>query len=510
MWDMCVRLPNGCNHTRYVNIIKNRQYGGYFFPITKTRYLQNTKISILYNFEHNIGVDMPAKTVNDIVALCKRRGFIFTGSEIYGGLGGAYDYGPYGVELMKNIRNAWWNAMIYSRDDIEGLDAALISNRLMWKYSGHEAGFSDPLVECKKCGARMRQDKMQDQSKCDNCGSTDITEPRAYQLMMGLSIGATADGAVNAYLRPETATTTYTNFKNVLDAKPHKLPFGIAQIGKAFRNEISPRGFVFRMREFEQAEMQYFVNPADDEQYHEMWMRERMAWWINVLGIPADKLRFMPHEKLAHYAKAAVDIEYEFPDGFDEVEGIHNRQDFDLGSHTKGQKDFQIHANVLENKDSTTKLSYSDPQSGANFIPYVIETAMGVNRAMLAVMIEAYNEEDLGDGKSRTVLKLKPQLSPVKAAVIPLARNVPELLEISNGIVADLRKLGIGRIELENSGNIGKNYRRHDEIGTPVCITVDHQTMEDNTVTLRHRDTMEQERIAISDVKQRIIEIVNG
>ena len=453
---------------------------------------------------------MPAKTVNDIVALCKRRGFIFTGSEIYGGLGGAYDFGPYGVELMKNIRNAWWNAMIYSRDDIEGLDAALISNRLLWKYSGHEAGFSDPLVECKKCGARMRQDKMRDQTKCDNCGSTDITEPRAYQLMMGLSIGATADGAINAYLRPETATTTYTNFKNVLDAKPHKLPFGIAQIGKAFRNEISPRGFVFRMREFEQAEMQYFVNPADDEKFHQMWMEQRMAWWIDVLGIPADKLRFMPHEKLAHYAKAAVDIEYAFPDGFDEVEGIHNRQDFDLGSHTKGQKDFKINANVLENKDSTTKLSYSDPQSGENFIPYVIETAMGVNRAMLAVMIEAYEEEDLGDGKTRTVLKLKPQLSPVKAAVIPLARNVPELLEISNSIVGDLRKLGIGRIELENSGNIGKNYRRHDEIGTPVCITVDHQTMEDNTVTLRHRDTMEQERIAISDVKNRILEIVNG
>ena len=453
---------------------------------------------------------MPAKTVNDIVALCKRRGFIFTGSEIYGGLGGTYDYGPYGVELMKNIRNAWWNAMIYSRDDIEGLDAALITNRLLWKYSGHEAGFSDPLVECKKCGARMRQDKMRDQSKCDNCGSTEITEPRAYQLMMGLSIGATADGAINAYLRPETATTTYTNFKNVLDAKPHKLPFGIAQIGKAFRNEISPRGFVFRMREFEQAEMQYFVNPADDEKFHSMWMEERMAWWINVLGIPANKLRFMPHEKLAHYAKAAVDIEYEFPDGFDEVEGIHNRQDFDLGSHTKGQKDFDIQANVLENKDSTTKLSYSDPQSGANFLPYVIETAMGVNRAMLAVMVEAYNEEDLGDGKTRTVLKLKPQLSPVKAAVIPLARNVPELLEISNDIVGDLRKLGIGRIELENSGNIGKNYRRHDEIGTPVCITVDHQTLEDQTVTLRHRDTMEQERIAICDVKQRLLEIVNG
>ena len=451
---------------------------------------------------------MPAKTVNDIVALCKRRGFIFTGSEIYGGLGGAYDYGPYGVELMRNIRNAWWNAMVYSRNDIEGLDAALISNRLMWKYSGHEASFSDPLVECKKCGARMRQDKMRDQTKCDNCGSTDLTPPRAYQLMMGLSIGATADGAINAYLRPETATTTYVNFKNVLDARPHKLPFGIAQIGKAFRNEISPRGFVFRMREFEQAEMQYFVNPADDEKYFEMWKKIRMDWWINTLGIPAKKLRFTPHEKLAHYAKAAGDIEYEFPDGFDEVEGIHNRQDFDLGSHTKSQDEFKIQAHVLENKDSTTKLAYSDAQTGDSFIPFVIETAMGVNRAMLAVMLDAYTEEDLPDGKSRVVLKLKPALAPVKAAVIPLARNVPELLTIANNIENDLRKLNIGRIELENSGNIGKNYRRHDEIGTPVCITVDHQTMEDNTVTLRYRDSMAQERVAISDVPQRVMEII--
>lgn len=451
---------------------------------------------------------MPAKTVNDIVALCKRRGFIFTGSEIYGGLGGAYDYGPYGVELMRNIRNAWWNAMVYSRNDIEGLDAALISNRLMWKYSGHEASFSDPLVECKKCGARMRQDKMRDQTKCDNCGSTDLTPPRAYQLMMGLSIGATADGAINAYLRPETATTTYVNFKNVLDARPHKLPFGIAQIGKAFRNEISPRGFVFRMREFEQAEMQYFVNPADDKKYFEMWKKIRMDWWINTLGIPAEKLRFTPHEKLAHYAKAAGDIEYEFPDGFDEVEGIHNRQDFDLGSHTKSQDEFKIQAHVLENKDSTTKLAYSDAQTGDSFIPFVIETAMGVNRAMLAVMLDAYTEEDLPDGKSRVVLKLKPALAPVKAAVIPLARNVPELLTIANNIENDLRKLNIGRIELENSGNIGKNYRRHDEIGTPVCITVDHQTMEDNTVTLRYRDSMAQERVAISDVPQRVMEII--
>lgn len=453
---------------------------------------------------------MPAKTVNDIVALCKRRGFIFTGSEIYGGLGGAYDYGPYGVELMRNIRNAWWNAMVYSRNDVEGLDAAQISNRLMWKYSGHEGGFSDPLVECKKCGARMRQDKMADPTKCDNCGSTDITEPRAYQLMMGLSIGAMADGAINAYLRPETATTTYVNFKNVLDARPHKLPFGIAQIGKAFRNEISPRGFVFRMREFEQAEMQYFVRPDTDEQYFEMWRDARMAWWIDVLGIPAAHLRFTPHEKLAHYAKAAVDIEYEFPDGFDEVEGIHNRQDFDLGSHTKAQNEFKINANVMENKDSTVKLSYSDPQTGENFIPYVIETAMGVNRAMLAVMHNAYTEEELPDGKSRLVLKLRPKLAPVKAAVIPLARNVPELLDIATNIENDLRRLAIGRIELENSGNIGKNYRRHDEIGTPVCITVDHQTLEDATVTLRLRDTMEQRRIKIDDVPRAVLDIING
>ncbi len=453
---------------------------------------------------------MPAKSVNDIVALCKRRGFIFTGSEIYGGLGGAYDYGPYGVELMKNIKNAWWNAMIYSRNDIEGLDAALISNRLMWKYSGHEGSFSDPLVECKKCGARMRQDKMKDQTKCDNCGSTDLTDPRAYQLMMGLSIGATADGAINAYLRPETATTTYVNFKNVLDACPHKLPFGIAQIGKSFRNEISPRGFVFRMREFEQAEMQYFVNPADDEKYFEYWKKTRMAWWIDALGIPADKLRFTPHEKLAHYAKAAGDIEYAFPDGFDEVEGVHNRQDFDLGSHTKAQNEFKIAAHVMENRDSTVKLAYSDPQSGESFIPFVIETAMGVNRAMLAVMLEAYAEETLPDGKTRTVLKMKPKLSPVKAAVIPLARNVPELVQTASDIENSLRALHIGRIELENSGNIGKNYRRHDEIGTPVCITVDHQTLEDGTVTLRHRDDMRQERIAIADVPHRVTEIING
>ncbi|MCL2331341.1 MAG: glycine--tRNA ligase [Proteobacteria bacterium] len=451
---------------------------------------------------------MPATTINDIVALCKRRGFIFTGSEIYGGLGGTYDYGPYGVELMKNIRETWWDAMVYQRDDIEGLDAALISNRLLWKYSGHEGGFSDALVECKKCGNRMRQDKMKDPAKCDACGGADLTAPRPYMLMMGLSIGATADGAVNAYLRPETATTTYTNFKNILDSVPHKLPFGIVQIGKAFRNEISPRGFVFRMREFEQAEMQYFVRPGTDMDWWEKWKQIRLDWWVNALGIPREKFRFQPHEKLAHYAKAAADIEYEFPDGFDEVEGIHNRQDFDLGSHTKSQDEFAIAATVQKNTDSTAKLSYSDPQTGESFLPCVVETAMGVNRAMLAVMLNAYAAEDLGDGKSRVVLKLKPKLAPVKAAVIPLARNVPELLTAAEKIVADLRALGIGRIETENSGNIGKNYRRHDEIGTPICITVDHQTLEDKMVTLRMRDDMSQIRIPITDVPKKVKEII--
>ena len=453
---------------------------------------------------------MPAKNMNDIIALCKRRGFIYPGSEIYGGLAGLYDYGPYGVEMMKNIRDSWWRAMVYERDDIEGLEAALISSRTMWKYSGHESGFSDPLVECKKCGMRMRQDKMKDQTKCDACNCVDLTPPRPYQMMMGLSLGAVADGEINAYLRPETATTTFVNFKNVLDSVPHKLPFGIVQIGKAFRNEISPRNFIFRTREFEQAELQYFVRPGDDEAQFEEWKARRTAWWISELGIPAARLRFTPHEKLAHYAKAAGDIEYEFPDGFDEVEGIHNRTDFDLGSHTKAQDEFKISATVMKNTESTAKLSYSDPQTGENVIPYVVETAMGVGRAMMAVMLEAYTDEDLGDGKSRVVLKLPPRIAPVKAAVIPLARNVPELLARASGIVADLRKLGIGRIELENSGNIGKNYRRHDEIGTPACITVDHQTLEDGMVTMRYRDSMEQVRIAIADVPEKIKEILNG
>ncbi|MDR2268780.1 MAG: glycine--tRNA ligase [Rickettsiales bacterium] len=452
---------------------------------------------------------MPAKNMSDLVSLCKRRGFIFGGSEIYGGMQGIYDFGPNGVELMKNIKEAWWNSMVYQRDDIDGLSAAILSPRMVWKYSGHEGVFSDPLVICKKCGHRMRQDKMADQTKCDSCGSNDLNPPINHLLMMGLGVGAVGPGEINAYLRPETATTTYTNFRNVLDSSGRKLPFGLVQIGKAFRNEIAPRNFVFRLREFEQMEMQYFINPADDDMnYWQEWKKIRMDWWINVIGIPAKSLRFKPHETLAHYAKAAGDIEYDFPDGFDELEGIHNRQDFDLGSHTKNQSEFNIRANVPKNKDSTMKLNYVDAQTGKSFIPFVIETAVGVERAMLAVLLNAYTEEDLGNGNSRIVLKMKPSLSPIKAAVIPLVRNVPKLLEIAETIERDLRALSLGRIVIENSGNIGKNYRRHDEIGTPVCITVDHQTLDDGMVTLRDRDTMAQTRVAIADVSAKLKEVV--
>jgi glycyl-tRNA synthetase len=450
------------------------------------------------------------KSLEDLASFCKRRGFAFQGSEIYGGLKGFYDYGPLGIELVKNIKELWWSAMVYARGDVEGLDAALISNRLMWKHSGHEDGFSDPLVECKKCHCRMRQDKMADPTKCDSCGATDLMQPRDFKLMMGLPVGAVSNGEVNAYLRPETATTTYTNFKNVLDSTNHKIPFGIVQIGKAFRNEITPRNFLFRTMEFEQAELQFFVHPSTDMEWYEYWKTERIKWWTDVLGIPATKLRQTEHEKLAHYAKAAFDLEYEFPHGFDEVEGLHNRQDFDLGSHTKAQGEFNIKANVAENKDSVEKLAYSDPEKGERYIPFVIEMAMGVGRAFAAVMDNAYAEEDLGEGNSRIVLKLKPKLSPIKAAVIPLARNVPELVAQSEKLLTELRALNLGRVVMENSGNIGKNYRRHDEIGTPVCITIDHQSLEDGTATLRHRDTMQQTRVKISDIPASVKKIIEG
>ena len=444
---------------------------------------------------------MPAKSMDEIVSLCKRRGFVFQGSEVYGGLKGTYDFGPLGVELKKNIRQAWWRAMVYERDDVEGLECAHISHPLVWKYSGHEAGFFDLLQDCKKCKARLRSDHLVD-GKCPNCGSTDLTEPRPFMLMMKTNIGPVDDGSSFAYLRPETAQGTYLNFKNVVDATARKLPFGICQHGKSFRNEITPRNFLFRQREFEQAEMQYFVPPGTDEDWWKKWREIRTSWWIEQ-GIPAEKLRFHPHDKLAHYAKLAGDIEYEFPWGFDEVEGIHDRQDFDLGSHTKNQDKYPIQAKVLKNTDSTVEMAYTDVMDGnKKFIPFVVETAMGLDRAFVALMMQAYTEETLPNGETRLVLKLKKHLSPVKVAVIPLKRNNEQIVALAHKIKEDLLKTGIGRVMLEDSGNIGKAYRRHDEIGTPICITVDFESIEQTpaTVTLRNRDTMAQERVAVADL----------
>ncbi len=444
---------------------------------------------------------MPATSMEQLVSLCKRRGFVFQGSEIYGGLRGTYDFGPLGVELKKNIRNAWWRAMVYERDDVEGLECAHLSHPLVWKYSGHESTFSDPLCDCKRCKCRCRADHIVD-GKCPECGSTELTEPRPFMLMLKTNIGPVDDGSMFAYLRPETAQGTYLNFKNVIDATARKLPFGICQHGKSFRNEITPRNFLFRQREFEQAEMQYFVKPGTDEEWWNTWKEIRRQWWIEQ-GIPAEKLRYKLHEQLAHYAKAAVDIEYEFPWGFDEVEGIHDRQDFDLGSHTKNQSKYDIQAKVMKNTDSVTELNYVDVfDNNRSFIPFVVETAMGLDRAVIALMAEAYTEEKLPNGETRTVLKLKKHLAPVKVAVIPLKRNNEQIVALAHQIKADLLKTGIGRVMLEDSGNIGKAYRRHDEIGTPLCITVDFESIEQTpaTVTLRNRDTMEQTRIPVADL----------
>ena len=445
---------------------------------------------------------MPAQSMEELVSLCKRRGFIFQGSEIYGGLRGTYDYGPLGVELKKNLKEAWWRAMVYERDDIEGLDAAILMNRLVWKYSGHEGGFHDLLVECKKCHHRMRADHMTEK-KCDQCGATDLTEAKQFSLMLKTNIGPVEDENSFSYLRPETCQGIFVNFKNVLDSTSKKIPFGIAQIGKSFRNEITPKNFIFRVREFEQMEMQYFVTPGEDETFFKTWQNARLQWW-QAQGLDLKHLKIHPHGKgeLAHYAKEAVDIEYHFPHGMEELEGVHNRTDYDLGSHTKAQKELGISAKVMENTDSNTKLSYTDPQEGKSFVPFVIETSAGVDRGMLAILSEAYTHEKLDNGAERIVLKLKPHLAPIKVAVIPLARNNEELVATAKKIKDDLQKLGLGRILFENSGNIGKNYRRHDEIGTPVCVTVDFETLEKKpqTVTIRDRDTMEQKRLNITEL----------
>ncbi len=556
---------------------------------------------------------MPASSMEKIVSLCKRRGFIFANSEIYGGIGSTWDYGPLGVELKNNICRAWWRAVVYDRDDMEGLDAAILMNRLVWKYSGHEATFSDPLVDCRQCKTRSRADHLQD-GKCPSCGSTDLTEPRQFNLMFKTTVGPVESEENIAYLRPETAQGIFVNFANVLQTARRKLPFGIAQIGKAFRNEITPGNFTFRTREFEQMEIEYFCKPPkylqpgekSDTELHKEWIEERFNWYVK-LGISPQRLRKREQtpEELAHYAKATVDIEYLFPGSlsWSELEGIANRQDYDLSAHSRDIPDEDLaRLKLQKNTDSTTKLDYFDEQyvdpetgkKGVRYIPYVIEPSAGATRATLAFLCEAYHEElvtepaeeelkplreaiaaarksldkkiaaaakeiagsggklpagptaeqlrtinaalakaeaglpqtlveiedicnqpgalqvellrkvrqtaaRLCDEYTRVVLKLHPQLAPIKAAVFPLKKNEPRLVELAKRIKKDLQP--VLRVVYDDTAAIGKLYRRQDEIGTPFCITVDFQSLEDQTVTVRDRDTMKQCRIAISELE---------
>ncbi|MDR1499041.1 MAG: glycine--tRNA ligase [Rickettsiales bacterium] len=450
--------------------------------------------------------------MDSIVSLCKRRGFIFQSSEIYGGLQGAYDFGPLGVELKNNLKSSWWKTMVYERNDVEGLDSSILTHKLTLKYSGHEETFTDPLCECRSCGNRMRADHIKD-GKCDKCGGKDLTEPKNFNLMFKTGVGAVEDSGNFCYLRPETAQGIFANFKNILDSTSKKLPFGIAQIGKAFRNEITPRNFIFRVREFEQMELEFFVEPGTDEGWHRKWLETRINWWVEQ-GLMRENIivEHVAKEDLAHYSKATADIMYRFPHGVEELEGVANRTDFDLGSHSKEQKSLNIHAKVKENKDSNTKLVVQNVDTKDAIVPYVIEPSAGVDRGVLALLIEAYEEEELEDGSRRIVLKFKKHIAPIKVAIVPLAKNNEKIVEKCHEIEVMLKKLHVGRIKYEDTGNVGKAYRRNDEIGTPICITVDFETLEKSpeSVTIRDRDTMKQERIDIDDLKSYISTYFGG
>ncbi|MBS1959563.1 MAG: glycine--tRNA ligase [Bdellovibrionales bacterium] len=414
----------------------------------------------------------------DLVSLCKRRGFIFPSSEIYGGIGSCWDYGPLGVELKLNLKEAWWREMT-NRDDVEGVDASILMHPRVWEASGHVEGFVDPLIDCKNCKSRFRADKLDPEflkkNQCPECEKFGtLTEPRQFNLMFKTHMGPLEDSSALVYLRPETAQGIFVNFENVQQTARQKVPFGIAQIGKAFRNEITPGNFIFRTREFEQMEMQFFVKPGTDMEWFEKWKQMRVDWHYGI-GLRAKKLRFHQHGpgELAHYAKAAFDVEYEFPIGWQEIEGIHNRSDFDLRRH----QEF-----------SSKKLEYFDEAAKEKYLPYVIETSVGCDRVLLATLCDAYRLEG-----ERTVLKLHPKLAPYKVAVFPLMKK-PELLEMTDKVYADVKKHY--RATYDESGTIGKRYRRQDEIGTPFCVTIDYDGVPNNTVTIRERDGMTQERIS--------------
>ncbi len=425
-----------------------------------------------------------------LVSLAKRRGYIFQSSEIYGGTGSVWDYGPLGTELKRNLKERWWSRMVHQRDDVEGLDAAILMHPKVWEASGHVEGFTDPLVECRVCKKRFREDTLADQA----CGrkpskapgehdACELGEPRLFNLMFRTFIGPVEDQGHTVYLRPETAQGSYVNFLNVQTAARQKVPFGIAQIGKAFRNEITPGNFIFRTREFEQAEMQFFVKPGTDDEWFDYWLEERLEWHKS-LGIDPERLRLDEHgpDELAHYAKKAVDIQYQFPFGWKELEGIHNRTDFDLSRHEEY---------------SGKRLEYIDSGGGERFIPYVVETAAGVDRTLLVLLVDAYREEEV-EGDERVVLGLHPSVAPIKVAVFPLVKK-DGLPEIADRLARELRKAAIPSF-YDESGSIGRRYRRQDEAGTPWCVTVDGQTAEDGTVTIRDRDSLEQVRVDTSKV----------
>ena len=415
-----------------------------------------------------------------IVSLCKRRGFIFPNSEIYGGLESSWDYGPLGVELKRNVKDYWWHSMVQSRDDVVGIDAGIIMHPRAWQASGHIEGFSDPLVECKVCNLRWRATDLEDR-RCQVCGGN-LTEPRQFNLMFKTFMGPVEDEASIAYLRPETAQGIFVNFDNVLTTTRRKIPFGIAQVGKSFRNEITTGNFIFRTREFEQMELEYFVKPGSDKEWFQYWVKERLEWYTR-LGIKPENLKLREHsqEELAHYAKGCFDINYLFPMGWAELEGIANRSDFDLLQHSKF---------------SGKNLDYFEEETNEHYTPYVIEPSCGVDRIMLALLIDAYNEEEV-KGEKRVILRLKPQLAPIKVAVLPLSRN-EKLVPLSREINHKLRNNLM--TQYDDSQSIGRRYRRQDEIGTPLCVTIDFQSLDDNQVTIRERDSMEQVRIPITEL----------
>lgn len=438
-------------------------------------------------------------SLDEIVSLCKRRGFVFPASDIYGGLAGFWDYGPLGVELVNNIKNEWWKAVVTENDNIFGVDGAIIQNPKLWEASGHVAGFSDPLVDCKSCGSRHRADHLADTDStdleelkgllidkvCPNCGKKTLTEPRKYNMMMKTWVGPVEDQSSVAYLRPETAGSIFTNYENVRETMRAKLPFGIAQIGKAFRNEISPRDFIFRVRELEQMELQNFIKPDTQDQVYEEWREFAWNFLTNRLGISVSNLQWHEHEKneRAHYAKAAHDIYFKYPQGFKELWGTHNRTDFDLKSHMKA---------------SGKDLQYFDEVTREKFVPYVVESSVGLGRIMMAVLTDAYTVEET-EGEKRIVLKIDPRIAPVKMAISPLLKNKTELVDKAREVYKEM-KTKYGAVMWDDNGNIGKRYRRQDEIGTPKCVTIDFQTIEDNTVTVRDRDTTEQVRSKIDEL----------